>query len=121
MKFEKIRKILDLMTKHSIAEVEMEDENSKIRLKINSSNQGNYEIIRIPQATIPGVAPVPNSPPVASDNIVIGELICSPIVGTFYRRPNQDSDSYVKVGDHVEDDTVVGIIEAMKVMNEIKA
>lgn len=47
--------------------------------------------------------------------------ICSPIVGTFYRKPNPNAPPYVELGDRVEKDTVVCIVEAMKVMNEIKA
>jgi len=47
--------------------------------------------------------------------------ITSPIVGTFYRAPAPDAKPYVEVGDHVEEDTVVCIVEAMKVMNELKA
>lgn len=47
--------------------------------------------------------------------------IKSPIVGTFYRAPSQDSEPFVKVGDHVDSETVVCIIEAMKLMNEIQA
>jgi acetyl-CoA carboxylase biotin carboxyl carrier protein len=47
--------------------------------------------------------------------------IKSPIVGTFYRAPSQESEPFVKVGDHVDPDTVVCIVEAMKLMNEIQA
>jgi len=50
-----------------------------------------------------------------------GDYILSPMVGTFYASPSPDSPSFVKIGDEVGKDTVIGIIEAMKVMNEIKA
>ncbi|MEM7603317.1 MAG: acetyl-CoA carboxylase biotin carboxyl carrier protein, partial [Verrucomicrobiota bacterium] len=51
----------------------------------------------------------------------VGQEITSPMVGTFYTSPSPDADAFVKVGDKVDADTTVCIIEAMKVMNEIKA
>lgn len=63
-------------------------------------------------------AATPAASAAAADNLV---NIPSPIIGTFYAAPSPDSLPYVKVGDHVTNDTVVCIIEAMKVMNEIKA
>jgi acetyl-CoA carboxylase biotin carboxyl carrier protein len=68
-----------------------------------------------PAAAYPGAAP---AAPTASDNLAD---IKSPIIGTFYSAPSPDSPPYVKAGDHVTPDTVVCIVEAMKVMNEIKA
>ncbi len=63
---------------------------------------------------------VPVAAPVAKDQKV-SNLITSPMVGTFYLSPSPDDPQFVKVGDKVEKDTVVCIIEAMKVMNEVKA
>ena len=50
-----------------------------------------------------------------------GKVITSPMVGTFYRTPSPDADPFIRVGDRVEEDTIVCILEAMKVMNEIPA
>jgi len=70
-------------------------------------------------ASAPAVAaPAPSAGTPADDKLA---GIKSPIIGTFYSSPSPDSPAYVKVGDHVTADTVVCIIEAMKVMNEIKA
>jgi acetyl-CoA carboxylase biotin carboxyl carrier protein len=66
----------------------------------------------------PPPAPAEAAPAAATDK---GKEISSPMVGTFYRAPSPDSDPFVKVGDHVDEETTVCIIEAMKVMNEIKA
>ena len=66
----------------------------------------------------------PAPPPEIDENIEEKEglvSISAPIVGTFYRAPAPDAEPYVKVGDHIEEDTVVCIIEAMKLFNEIKA
>lgn len=64
-------------------------------------------------------APAPASAPAAQAEKHLE--IASPIIGTFYSAPSPDSDPYVRIGDRIKPDTVVCIVEAMKVMNEIKA
>lgn len=70
---------------------------------------------------MPGAIHHHSLPPRAPEAEVAGTHIVSPMVGTFYSAPSPEDSAFVKVGDKVEKDTVVGIIEAMKVMNEIKA
>ena len=80
-------------------------------------------------AAAPVAAPVATAAPApatsaaapAAAPVAEGPEVKSPMIGTFYRKPSPDADSYVEVGSVVEPDTVVCIIEAMKVMNEIKA
>ena len=114
------------MKKNSITEFELERQDSKIRLKrgLNGGSSAasdeplpmiSMPMAAMPQAAAPQVAAVP--PPSAT-----GELeIKSPMIGTFYRAPSPEAGSYIEVGGEVHPDTVVCIIEAMKVMNEIKA
>ncbi|MFH1708326.1 MAG: acetyl-CoA carboxylase biotin carboxyl carrier protein [Planctomycetota bacterium] len=108
-----IEKIVQLMDAHGLAEVEVEDKNGKLRIR----KQGDRELVGIPHGAAHPVAPMA----AAAANGARGDCICSPLVGTFYRRPSLDSEPYIKVGDRVEKDTVVCVVEAMKVMNEIKA
>ena len=126
MDLKDIKAIIDLMKKNSITEFELERQDSKIRLKrgLNGGSSAASDeplpVISVPmvaaQAALPqATAAVP--PPSAT-----GELeIKSPMIGTFYRAPSPEAGSYVEVGGEVHPDTVVCIIEAMKVMNEIKA
>jgi acetyl-CoA carboxylase biotin carboxyl carrier protein len=120
-----IKAIIDLMKKNSVTEFELEKQDFKIRLKRGANGAGTvvaYEdapALTIAQspAAIPGSAPAP-LPPIPPSN----ELeIKSPMIGTFYRAPSPESASYIEVGGEVNPETVVCIIEAMKVMNEIKA
>jgi acetyl-CoA carboxylase biotin carboxyl carrier protein len=125
-----IKAIIDLMKKNSITEFELEEKDSKLRLKrgLNGAapvSQGDEVAPVIP---VPVMAPIalpaaPVAAPVAASPMVnSGEVdIKSPMIGTFYRSPSPESASYVEVGAEVNPDTVVCIIEAMKVMNEIKA
>lgn len=115
-----IKAIIDLMRKNSVSEFELEKQDFKIRLKrgTNGSSPAMFEDTQI----IPyqQMVPIPASAPPAQ--LVINEVeIKSPMIGTFYRAPSPESASYVEVGSEVNPETVVCIIEAMKVMNEIKA
>ena len=127
MELKDIKAIIDLMKKNSITEFELEEKDSKLRLKrgLNggvpaAQNEDSVPMMQMPAAMpmIQAVAPVPAAAPV----INTGEVdLKSPMIGTFYRSPSPESASYVEIGTEVSPDTVVCIIEAMKVMNEIKA
>ena len=112
------------MRKNSVTEFELEKDDFKIRLK-RGTNGGvaaaTSEDGSAPSYAAPAVAPAPGPapvPPVPPSNEV---EIKSPMIGTFYRAPSPDSAAYIEVGSEVGPETVVCIIEAMKVMNEIKA
>src|SRR5664279_2397271 len=112
------------MKKNSVTEFELEKDDFKIRLKRGTNGGGvaaASEDGSVPAYTAPGVAPVPapiSTPAPPPSNEV---EIKSPMIGTFYRAPSPESASYIEVGSEVGPETVVCIIEAMKVMNEIKA
>ena len=121
---ETVHQVLDLMATHHLSEFEITDRDLHIRL----CKRGGNEIA--PSAPDPDQAPMVRAPaphapppPAASDpGPHEGTVpIKSPMVGTIYRSPAPDVDSFVSLGDHITEDTVICIIEAMKVMNEIKA
>ncbi len=127
MDLKDIKAIIDLMRKNSISEFELEKEDFKVRLKRGLQGGGGGAEDLLPQPAAPvvqlaPVAPIANGaapPPVAKST---GENeIKSPMIGTFYRSPSPESAPYVEIGTEVGPETVVCIIEAMKVMNEIKA
>lgn len=109
----KVKEIIDMMVENDLVELEIAEGESKIHLK----RPGSSAPIAAPPMAAAPAAPTPAAS-AADDKLV---PIKSPIVGTFYATPSPDSPPYVKVGDHVTADTVVCIVEAMKVMNEIKA
>ena len=126
MDLKDIKAIIDLMKKNSITEFELERQDSKIRLKrgLNGGTPAvQYDEMAIAGTTpvLPtvGVAPVLTvaPQPAATDEIDIK----SPMIGTFYRAPSPEAGNYVEIGTEVNADMVVCIIEAMKVMNEIKS
>jgi acetyl-CoA carboxylase biotin carboxyl carrier protein len=112
----KVKELIDLMIKNDLVEVEIVDGDNKILLK--RPQPGQPVVTQVPVAA---VAPAVAAAAPVEEPHGQAEVIPSPIVGTFYAAPSPDSEPYVKVGSHVSEDTVVCIIEAMKVMNEIKA
>ena len=126
MELKDIKAIIDLMKKNSITEFELEQQDSKIKLKRGLN--GGAAVVQQDDSvsTIPVSMPSAVSAPVAQMSapqpVTTGEIeIKSPMIGTFYRAPSPESANYAEVGTEVNPETVVSIIEAMKVMNEIKA
>jgi acetyl-CoA carboxylase biotin carboxyl carrier protein len=130
MDLKDIKVIVDLMKKNAVSEFEMEEGDFKIKLKRESGKPRKGETVVVqeaapvilPAAAVPvAAAPAPAAPATAPPPAPEGPEVKSPMIGTFYRSPSPDADSFVEVGSVVEPETVVCIIEAMKVMNEIKA
>lgn len=127
MDLKDIKAIIDLMKKNSITEFELERQDSKIRLKrgLNGGGtavQSEDAVSTIPVPMQPAVAASAPAATVATPPVATGEVdIKSPMIGTFYRAPSPEAGNYIEVGASVTPETVVCIIEAMKVMNEIKA
>jgi len=128
MDIKEIKAVLDLCKKQDVAEFELKTKDFEIKLKRGGESGGGIpiqEIVSVPAAVpaaaaaaVPVAAPAASAAPAAAPE---GPVIKAPMIGTFYRAPSPESANYVEVGDKVTADSVVCIIEAMKVMNEIKA
>jgi acetyl-CoA carboxylase biotin carboxyl carrier protein len=124
---EKLRALIELMQQHDVAEVDLREGAQRIRV---ARTTAGHVVYNVPQTVAPAAAGAPLTPsstsataasPTSSGNTSTIVEIKSPMVGTFYSRPNPNAEPFVKVGDHVEPDTTVCIIEAMKMFNEIPA
>jgi len=121
---ERIRRLVELMEEHDLSEIDLRESRQRIRIC-----RGPKEAPRTAPPPPPPPPPthVPTSaPPAAATSSAAADgpnivVIKSPMIGTFYSRPNPKSEPYVKVGDRVDTTTVVCMIEAMKVFNEIPA
>ena len=117
MDMDRIKSVIDLMREHELSEFSIEDQDFKLSLKRGSPGMAAPLMgAGLAPAALPPPAAAP--PPPAEEELT---PIASPLVGTFYRASSPDADPFVSVGTRVNKDTVVCIIEAMKVMNEIKA
>lgn len=129
MDIDKIKMIVEMMSEHDISEFKIESKDSNLCIKRGPGTPVIQH--HTPQAVIPPqvqqVAPAPQQQAQAAPAAPAQtsqeqrKTIDAPIVGTFYRSPSPEAPPFVKEGDKVGPDTVVCIIEAMKVMNEIKA
>jgi acetyl-CoA carboxylase biotin carboxyl carrier protein len=122
MDIEELERLVRLMNENGLVELEIEREGSTVRLRKGGTLDGAAPAPHAPApapAAPPAAAPAAPTPPAGPPPGV--EEIRSPIVGTFYRSASPDSAPYVNPGDRVGPESVVCIIEAMKVMNEIKA
>jgi acetyl-CoA carboxylase biotin carboxyl carrier protein len=122
-----IKAIIDLMKKNDLAVFKLEKEGFKIELEAHrppaplvTALPGHQAVTAAPMRGCSAHAPS-SAPVAAPEEKPVFKEIVSPMVGTFYRAPSPDSAPYVQEGQDIAEETVVCIIEAMKVMNEIKA
>lgn len=128
-----LKKIIKIFESSNISDLEVEQDGLRIKL----AKQSNYthiptlpagaQVVYQPQSAIPqetqSITPTIEEKKSEIKEEGIGKYheVRSPIVGTFYRAPAPDADPYVKVGDHITAGTVLCIVEAMKLMNEIES
>jgi acetyl-CoA carboxylase biotin carboxyl carrier protein len=125
MNLKEIKEIITLMNENNLNEIEIERDGLKLKLKksadgsmvLGSPNHYAVESLPAPKAATSLTAPTHG----ATDQSKNNKDIKSPMVGTFYRSPSPEAESFVEVGQMVEVGQVVCIVEAMKLMNEIKS
>ncbi len=124
MDIKEIKRLVKLMIDNDLTEMDIVDGDQKISLKRGPGERGGVivEPAGLAVPTIRAAAPAPSGDSGQADEPQSNLIdVTSPMVGTFYSSSSPDSDVYVSLGDTIGDDTVVCIVEAMKVMNEIKA
>jgi acetyl-CoA carboxylase biotin carboxyl carrier protein len=136
MNSEEIQRLVEIVEKSDITELEVTSWGRKVRITKYAHNSTLNGQGAVQQFAIPATLPTPQptalplekpgaQPPITESPVekpaVKGEEMKSPMVGTFYRAPAPDAEPYVKVGDTVKEGQVLCIIEAMKLMNEVEA
>ncbi|NNC82236.1 MAG: acetyl-CoA carboxylase biotin carboxyl carrier protein [Flavobacteriales bacterium] len=141
MKLDEIQNLIKFVSKTGVTSVEIEQKDFKITIKTEAKNKGKKEVVAMPmqamhmQPSAPAqvqAAPAPAPAPAAADSGGGDSkkaedddskyvTIKSPMIGTFYRSPGPDKDSFVNVGEEVKPGKVICIIEAMKLFNEIES
>lgn len=115
-----VEHLIDLMAKHELAEIALQEGDQKIRLR----KAGAMTLTAVPAPVAAAPAPVaPAATPTVAPAAPLKPYheIKSEMVGTFYAKPKPDKDDYVKAGGRVSADTIVCQIEAMKIFNEVPA
>jgi acetyl-CoA carboxylase biotin carboxyl carrier protein len=123
MNVDEIKSILQLMEANKLVEFEYEDDNRRLKLR-RAEDRVVTTAVPMAPAAVPMAAAASTAAPAAAPEAARPSNLTefkSPLVGTFYRSAKPDSDPFVNVGDELNPEKVICIIEAMKVMNEIKA
>ena len=121
---DRIRRLIELMKEHDLSEIDLRQSQQRIRLCRGSLPEPRTA--GAPSAALPAAPPplpvaAADAPPKAAEEGAHIVYVKSPMVGTFYTKANPNAESFVRVGDHIDETTTVCIIEAMKVFNEIPA
>ena len=122
MDIRKVKKLMELLEQSGMAEIEITEGEESV--KISRFGNAPQMASTIPQQPVAVVTPSqvgPTTSALEKDSQVSGDLISSPMVGTFYSAPSPSAKPFVSVGQHVNKGDTVGIIEAMKIMNQIEA
>ena len=119
MDIRKIKKLIEMLQESDLKEIEVSQGDESVRILRGGQSENHF--------VTPGMQTQIVQPPhiltekVNDEKLEIGSAITSPIVGTFYRKPSPDKNPFIKVGDSIEAGDVLCIVEAMKMMNEIKS
>ena len=116
MDIRKIKKLIHMLEQSDLNEIEVSQGEESVRISKGNSNDISTSISNTDQSQAST-----NQDPIESNTEVKGNIIKSPIVGTFYRKPSPEKPPFVNIGDTVNEGDVVCIVEAMKMMNEIKS
>ena len=125
MDIRKVKKLIEMLENSSLNEIVIKEGEESVKLVKSAGNiQTPQMIAASPQVLAPTIEekePKEKTKEEPEDKIISGKSINSPMVGTFYSSPNPGADTFVKVGDKVSEGDVLCIIEAMKMMNEVKS
>ena len=112
----KVKKLIELLEESGIAEIEIHEGEESVRI-----SRGQVAAVQAPPPVVAAAAPVSAAPPEATPAIPEGNIVKSPMVGTFYTAPSPEAAPFIAMGQIVNVGDTVCIIEAMKIMNPIEA
>ncbi|HDZ09383.1 acetyl-CoA carboxylase biotin carboxyl carrier protein [Pseudohongiella sp.] len=126
MDIRKVKKLIELLESSDVAEIEIKEGEEAVRISRASKVTPppvQYQSAPAPAAPAPAPAAAPAPAPEAGKDSkkIRGNVVKSPMVGTFYRSPSPSSPAFVEVGQHVKVGDVICIVEAMKMMNQIES
>ena len=124
MDIRKVKKLMELLEESGMAEIEIKEGEESVKISRYGASPAPSLMPAqslVPQQPVSTPAPVATSPVVPAENQTSGKSIVSPMVGTFYSAPSPTAKPFVTIGQKINQGDTVGIIEAMKIMNQIEA
>jgi len=119
MDIRKIKKLIEMLQDSDLKEIEVSQGDESVRISRDNKSQTYAEPI-IQKQVVHEASNIVSQEEIPQEEVKVNK-VTSPIVGTFYRKPSPDKDPFIKVGDEVQEGDILCIIEAMKMMNEIKS
>ncbi len=125
MDIRKIKKLIELLDESGVAEIEIHEGEESVRISRHSPAPAmmpaqEYAAMMSPVAPAPAAAPAAETPPPVAE-VPLGHEVKAPMVGTYYSAPSPGASPFIEVGQHVNKGDTIGIIEAMKLLNQIEA
>jgi len=121
MDLRKIKKLIELLEESNLSELEIHEGEESVRLSRAGTGAPVMAAPTAPQPAAPASAPSETAPASSGDDFPDGEIVRSPMVGTFYDAPNPDSEAFVKEGQRVAKGETLCLVEAMKMFNQIES
>jgi len=124
MDIRKVKKLMELLEESGMAEIEIKEGEESVKISRYGASPAPSLLPAqslVPQQPVSTPAPVATSPVVPAENQTSDQSIVSPMVGTFYSAPSPTAKPFVTIGQKINQGDTVGIIEAMKIMNQIEA
>ena len=122
MDIRKVKKLMELLEQSGMAEIEIKEGEESVKIsRFGNAPQMTSTVAQQPTTIVTPSQAAPTTTTLSKDSQTNGDLISSPMVGTFYSAPSPSAKPFVSVGQHVNKGDTVGIIEAMKIMNQIEA
>ena len=124
MDIRKVKKLMELLEESGMAEIEIKEGEESVKISRYGASPAPSLMPAqslVPQQPVSTPAPVATSPVVTAENLTSDQSIVSPMVGTFYSAPSPTAKPFVTIGQKINQGDTVGIIEAMKIMNQIEA
>ena|SRR6056297_1109618 len=121
MDLRKIKKLIELLEESNLSELEIHEGEESVRLSRAGTGAPVMAAPAAPQPAAPAPAPSETAPASSGDDFPDGEIVRSPMVGTFYDAPNPDSEAFVKEGQRVAKGETLCLVEAMKMFNQIES
>ena len=122
MDIRKVKKLMELLEQSGMAEIEIKEGEESVKIsRFGNAPQMTSTVAQEPTAIVTPSQAAPTTTTLSKDSQANGDLISSPMVGTFYSAPSPSAKPFVSVGQHVNKGDTVGIIEAKKIMNQIEA
>lgn len=124
MDIRKIKKLIELLDESGVAEIEIHEGEESVRISRHSPAPQQPSILMQPQQApiaAPAAAPITAEAAAAESDAISGHEITAPMVGTYYSASSPGAEPFIKIGQHVNEGDTIGIIEAMKLLNQIEA